>query len=335
MSNRAFTLARIPDGVPGPEDFRLETLNAEPLADGRVRVRTLIWGVDPGLRARLTRKASYTAGLQVGDIVSGFVAGEVVESRSPAFQAGDIVQGAWGWREMADVAPEAISPAPERGPLPLAALLGLLGVPGVTAWFGITEIGAVKPGEEVLVTAAAGGVGSIAAQVAKLKGARVVGLAGGPEKCAWLRDGLKLDDVIDYKGEPDLKAALRRAFPKGIDVVFENLGNAMIDALLPRMRPCGRIVVCGVSADLNTPAEERYGVRNIAELIGKRLRLEGFVALDYRDRYHEAWDALRAWAAAGELVTREHIAVGFENLPTEFASLFGENALGRKLVAAG
>ncbi len=334
METRAFVLLRHPQGVPGPEDIGLTRRTLPPLADGRVRVRTLLWGVDPGLRGRLSGRASYVPPLALGAVITGFVAGVVVESRDPRFAPGDEVTGSWGWREVADVAPDAIAQAPERGALPRAALLGLLGVPGITAYFGMLDVGRVRVGEQVLVTSAAGGVGSIASQIARLQGARVTGLAGGAAKCAWLRDELGLDATIDHRAEPDPGAALGRAFPDGIDVAFENLGNRVLDAILPHMARGGRVVVCGQTADYNLPPEQRPCIRNTANLIGRRLRIEGFVALDYADRYETARHAIRAWAEAGQLKTREDIAMGFEHLPAAFAGLFAGENFGRKLVAA-
>lgn len=334
MMTREFLLIRRPEGIPEANDFRLSTRTLDPLAEQLVRVRTLLWGVDPGLRGRLSDETSYAAPMELGSAVTGFVVGEVIESRDPRLAAGDVVTGAWGWREIADVSPAAISPAPERGGLPLESLLGLLGIPGITAYFGMLDVGQVKSGERVLVTSAAGGVGSIACQIGKIKGAQVTGLAGGTDKCAWLRDSLGLDAVIDYKAEADLDAALARVFPDGIDVVFENIGNRMVDTLLKHMRNQGRIVICGQTADYNLPPEQRHGIRNTRNIIGRRLRIQGLVAMDYASRYEEARRDLRTWAAAKKLITKEEIEVGFERLPGAFVSLFEGSKLGRKLVAA-
>jgi NADPH-dependent curcumin reductase CurA len=266
-------------------------------------------------------------------VVTGFVVGEVVETRDPAYAVGQVVTGGWGWREVADVAASALEPAPERGALPLAALLGVLGVPGVTAYVGVLDVGRVRPGERVLVTSAAGGVGSIAAQVAKVGGAHVTGLAGGAEKCAWLRDDLGLDATVDHRAEPDLDAAFARAFPDGVDVVFENVGNRVLDAVLPHLRDHGRVVVCGQVEDMDLPEEQRHALRNTRGLVARRLRIEGFVALDHRDRFDAARADLRAWAEQGRVRTREDVTVGFEHLPAVFASVFTGGGLGRRLVA--
>lgn len=332
--SREIYLVRRPEGVPAREHFAIRTSALPVPVDGEVRVHTLVWGVDPGLRGRLSPIDSYAPSLALGDVITGFVAGRVLESRDPAFVVGDVVTGSWGWREYANVPATQIARAPECGALPLQALLGALGIPGVTAYFGMLDVGALKPGDNVLVTSAAGGVGSIAAQIAKLHGARVVGLAGGQAKCDWLRIAAGVETVIDYKAQKDLTGAIARCFPNGIDVVFENVGNAMVDAVLPLMALQGRIVVCGQTADYNLPLDAIHGIRNTRSIIGKRLRIQGILAMDYVARYDEAREALRRWCEQGQLVTKEQITVGIENLPDAFASLFGDAGLGRKLVIA-
>lgn len=334
ITAKEFVLAHHPEGNPVVTDFRLSTRVLNELEEGSVRVQTLVWGIDPGLSSRLSGVATYAPPLSLGDAVAGFVAGRVLQSKDPGFSVGDIVTGSWGWRDLANVPARSISRAPEREDLPLESLLGLLGIPGITAYFGMLDIAQVKNGDQVLVTSAAGGVGAIASQIAKLKGARVVGLAGGSVKCRWLMDAAGLDDVIDYKATPDLEVTLGSMFPEGIDVVFENIGNSMIDAVLPKMRIGGRIVVCGQTADYNVPLEQRHGIRNTRSIIAHRLRIQGLVAMDYAARYEEARRDIRLWAREGKLVTKEHISIGFEQLPTAFSSLFEENNLGRKLVVA-
>jgi NADPH:quinone reductase len=334
MITREFMLVRRPEGVPEASDFLSKTRALDDLEDGCVRVRTLLWGVDPGLRSRLSEEATYTASLKLGEVVTGFVVGEVIESGDSRFTVGQVVTGSWGWRELADVLPDAISLAPERNGLPLASLLGLLGIPGITAYFGMLDVGRVKASDRVLVTSAAGGVGSIASQIAKIKGAHVTGLAGGDEKCSWLRESLGLDATIDYRAEPDLDLALGRAFPEGIDLVFENVGNRLVDLAMKHMRTHGRLVICGQTEDYNLPPERRHGIRNTRNVVGQRLRLQGLLASDYLNRYEEARRDIRAWTAQGKLVTREDIEVGFERLPQALATLFDGSKFGRKLVAA-
>jgi len=333
---RRFLLARHPVGPTAPEDFRLEAHDLGTRPSDRVRVRSLLWGVDPGLRSRMTGAASYTAGLQVGGPISGFTVGEVVASDLPAFPSGAVVLGSWGWTEFADVDPAALEQAPDRGDLPLESLLGVLGIPGITAFLGVRQIGRVSPGDRVLVSSAAGGVGSLAAQIAAIEGATVTGLAGGTAKCTWLRDELGLAGTIDHTAEPDLTAAFGQAFPDGIDVVFDNVGNRVIDAALPHMRDHGRIVVCGQVQDMDLPPAERAPLRNTRTLVTRRLRIEGFVALDHRADFDEARARLREWAAAGRLQGTTTVEVGFERLPAAFTSLFsGGNRRGRTVVAAG
>lgn len=331
---REFVLADYPTGTPAPQHFKLVTRRLADLNSGEVRIRTRVWGVDPGLRSRLSSVASYVPSLRIGEAVSGFVAGEVLQSADSRFAPGDIVTGSWGWRDFANVDANLVALAPKRGALPMVSLLGLLGVPGITAYFGMLDVGQVKPGDQVLVTSAAGGVGSIASQIARIKGAHVVGLAGGATKCAWLKDSLGLDDVIDYKATPDVGAALGTAFVDGIDLVFENTGNQMVDTVLPCMRTAGRIVICGQTADYNVALSQRHGIRNTSAIISRRLRLQGLLCMDYAAHYSEARADLEAWAQAGKIITTEHITVGFEQLAQAFASLFQENELGRRLVVS-
>lgn len=331
---REFVLAEHPTGTPAPGHFELVTRKLADLNPGEVCIRTQVWGVDPGLRSRLSAVASYVPSLRIGETVSGFVAGEVLQSSDSRFIPGDIVTGSWGWRDFANVDADMLALAPERGDLPMISLLGLLGIPGITAYFGMLDVGGVKSGDRVLVTSAAGGVGSIAGQIARIKGARVVGLAGGAAKCAWLKDSLGLDGAIDYKATPDVGAALGAAFADGIDLVFENTGNQMIDTVLPCMRTGGRIVICGQTADYNVALPQRHGIRNTSPIISRRLKLQGLLAMDYAARYAEARTDLKAWAQAGKITTTEHVTVGFEQLPQAFSSLFQSSVLGRRLVVS-
>lgn len=334
MRAQQFTLKNRPKGILSAEDLDLVITDLPTVEPGSIKVRTLLWGVDPGLRMRLSGETSYAAALPIGGVISGFTVGEIVEENDTSFSVGDIVTGAWGWCDFSVVQAGQVRPAPERGALPLSSLLGTMGVPGVTSYFGLLEVGDLKAGENVLVTSAAGGVGSITSQIGKIKGARVIGLAGGADKCNWLTQSLGLDGAIDYKSDVDLDTQLTAQFPDGIDVVFENIGNRMVDLVLPHMREKGRIVICGQTEDYNTAPEERYGIKNTSLMIGKRLRMEGFVALDYADRYEQARAPIRQWSKEGRLLTKENITIGFKNLPDAFASLFVGSELGRRLVAA-
>ena len=251
-----------------------------------------------------------------------------------AFQLGDIVTGTWGWTDLANAHAAEVAPAPPFTGHPLYALLSYLGVPGAAAYFGMLEVGRLKEGQNVLVTSAAGAVGSLACQIASLKGARVVGMAGGPEKTEWLRS-IGVEHVINHHAISDMGEALDAAFPDGIDLVFDTLGNQLIEAVLPCMALRGRLVLCGNTADANVSLSNRYGVRNMRALIARRLSIEGFYAPDYAHRFHEAWTYLRQKKEEGEIRLVHDLHTGIEVLPKVFCNLFSRpSAMGRKIVMA-
>lgn len=334
MQTREIVLAHRPEGLARPSDFSLRTCELPPLQPGCVRVRALYWAADPGMRARLGGVRSYVEPVALGGVVGGAAIAEVLESRSDGFAAGDLVTGLLGWREAGDVHEAALKKAPPRGGLPIGALLGLLGTPGMTAYFGIREVGRVQAGDTVLVTSAAGAVGAAAGQFARLLGAHVIGMAGSDAKTAWLTSEAGFAEAINYRQVDDLSAELGRRFPEGIDVLFDNVGNRMVDAALPHMKLRGRIVVCGQTEDYSVAPERRHGIRHTSHLISQRLRIEGLLAYDHAPRYGEAIAQIKAWWQAGSLVAREDIVDGFEQLPAAFCDLFDGRSFGRKLVAA-
>lgn len=334
MQTREIVLARRPEGLARPSDFGLETRVLPPLPPGSVRVRALYWAADPGMRARLGGVRSYVEPVAIGGVVGGAAIAEVLESRSDSFAAGDLVTGLLGWREAGDFPEAALKKAPERGGMPIGALLGLLGTPGMTAYFGIGEVGRVKAGDTVLVTSAAGAVGAAAGQIARLRGAHVVGLAGSDAKAEWLTTAAGFAQAVNYRKLDDLSTALGRLFPDGIDVLFDNIGNRMVDVVLPHMKLRGRIVVCGQTEDYSLAPERRHGIRNTSHVISQRLRIEGLLAYDHAPRYGEAIAHIRDWWQAGQLVAHEDIVEGFEQLPGAFCDLFAGQSFGRKLVAA-
>ncbi len=326
-------LRGLPQGLPDTSSFGFRSGSLGPLKEGEVQVQSLYWACDPGLRHRLSSADNYAKPIAINERITGFVVGRVLASRSALLQVGEIVVGNWGWCDFTHTAADAVERACDFTGHPAYALLTYLGIPGATAYFGMREVGQVRPGDNVLVTSAAGAVGAMACQIAKAQGARVVGLAGGTEKCSWLRS-IGIDGVIDYQDNTDLGRGLADAFPQGIDLFFDTLGNQMIDTALPHMAVKGRVVVCGNTMDANTPLEERDGVKNIRALIAKRLVVEGFLVLDYKPRFHEAWDFLRAMSNAGQLGCLHVLSHGLKNLPSVFCSLFTENPLGRKIVAS-
>ncbi len=328
--NRRFVLARRPQGVPVADDFRLETVALPEPAEGQVVVANRFISVDPGMRSRLSAAETYAAPLDLGAVVEGATVGQVAASRNPKFQPGDWVASAFGWQEyglsdgrgMRKLADDRVPPS---------TAIGVLGIPGITAYFGLSEIGRVREGETVLVSSAAGAVGSAAGQIAAIRGARAVGIAGGPDKCRWLTDELGFAAAIDRRAEPDLAAAVSRTCPDGVDVLFDNVGNALIDAVLPLMRRGGRIVVSGQVADYNA-GPERPGIVNTQFFITSRLTMAGLVAFDYVRQYPQAWAEMTDWILAGRLKYREDVVDGLEHLPAAFIGLFKGENFGRKLI---
>ncbi len=330
-------LARYCEGLPVPEDFRLETAPLPEPRDGQFRVRHVWCSVDPGTRSRLSGGDSYAAALPIGKPIDGFSAGYVEASRHPDWPDGTPVFCAGGWRTHSLQSGKGF--VGRAGPVdgvPLSAWIGVLGVPGLTAWFGLKDVARFKPGDRVLVTSAAGPVGATAGQLAKAWGAaRVVGVAGSAEKCRWLTASAGFDAAIDYKAAPDLAAALRAEFPQGIDVLFDNVGNAMVDLVLPLMSVGGRICISGQVADYNIPPHRRHGIRNTAAFITSRLSLAGLVVFDFAHRFPDALREIAAMVGSGRLAYAEERFEGLAEMPAAFCGLFRGENLGRRVVRVG
>jgi len=335
-STRRIVLASQAAGVPVAGNFRIEETPLPALTEGQVLTRTLYCSADPGTRSRLSSGASYAAPLRIGDPIDGFAVGEVIESANPRFAVGDVVATGGGWAEHAIFAGRGyIQKIPHRR-LPLSNWIGVLGVPGMTAWFGLKRVAGLKPGDRVLVTSAAGPVGATAAQIARAMGAsRVVGTASGADKAAWLRNEAGLDDIVDYKTAPDLAAALKAASPEGYDVLFDNVGNEMIDTVIPLLRPGARIVISGQLADYNTPPDKVRGITNTRYFIASRLRMEGLVVFDDLKGFPAAQEELGGMIERGEVKVREHRYRGLEAVPQAFIDLFTDSAFGRRIIAIG
>jgi NADPH-dependent curcumin reductase CurA len=331
IESRAWVLARHIKERPTVDDFRLEPARIPEPGEGEIQVRTLYASVDPGALSRLGGVASYAPPLPIGDAMISAAVGEVLASGDSRFAPGDRVVGGWGWREHAVVKAKTARKV-EAGAWPVSAELGVLGIPGLTAWFGILDLGKPRAGETVLVSSAAGAVGSIAGQVAKQAGARVVGIAGGPAKCGWIREDLGFDVAIDHHAEPDLEAAIRSACPDGVGVFLDNVGGATLDAALACMALRGRVVISGLIADYGVPPERRAGLKNTPRLITHRLRMEGFVVYDYAERFPEARAALGKGIEEGSIRHKEHVEEGIEAAPRLFAGLFRGENFGRALV---
>ena len=328
-TSREIRLKSRPVGEPTGANFELATVTLSDPAPGEVQVRNSWMTVDPYMRGRMNDVRSYVPPFQIGEALQGGAVGEVIASNDPAFKAGDAVQSFFGWREAFNAPVGAVQKLETHG-LPPQAFLGFAGMPGMTAYIGLLKIAALKEGDVVFVSAAAGAVGQIVCQIAKLKGHTVIGSAGGAEKAAWLKE-IGVDHVIDYKAEPDLTAALLRAAPDGIDVNFENVGGAHMEAALMAAKPFGRFALCGMISQYNA-TDLGPGVRGLIMAVGKQLRLEGFIVSSHTDMQADFIRDMSAWIASGKIKWQETVEEGVENAPTAFLKLFKGENLGKMLV---
>jgi len=334
LVNQQILLVSRPSGEPSSKNFQLVEQDVPPLADGQVLVRHHYLSLDPYMRGRMNEGRSYTAPQALDAVMGGGTVGEVVESRHPTFRAGDHVSGMGGWQQYSVV--DASRPGALRTVdtthIPLSAYLSVMGMTGVTAWFGLTDIIAPKAGETVIVSAASGAVGGVVGQLAKARGCRAVGIAGGPEKCAYVVDELGFDACVDYKVHPDLRSllgALKQACPDGIDGNFENVGGMILDAIMLRMNDFGRIAVCGMIAGYNG---EPLPMAHPALILASRLTVRGFIVSEHLDRWSAALQELGAMMTAGTLTYRESIADGLSSAPDAFLGLLKGRNFGKQLV---
>jgi NADPH-dependent curcumin reductase CurA len=317
-----------PSGAPGPANFAAVEEPMPTPAPGEVLTRTLFLSIDPYMRGRLSDRASYAAPVQLGEVMTGESVGEVVASTVPGLAPGDVVVGSRGWQTHSVTSAKALVKLDRHGP-PLSTYLGVLGMPGTTAYSGMKDIGQVKRGETVVVSAASGPVGSVAGQLAKRAGARVVGIAGGPEKCLWVQETLGFDDCIDHR-TVDVAAALRIACPRGVDVYFENVGGVVQQAAFALLNPFARVIMCGMVAEYND-ARPAPGP-NLMFVVRNRVRIEGLIVSDKPERFAE-WRALAApWVADGSLRYRETVVDGLENAPDALAMVLSGGNFGKMLV---
>jgi NADPH-dependent curcumin reductase CurA len=328
--NRQWLLARRPRGAVQPEDFRWAEAPVPEPAEGEILIRNLYVSCDPTQRGWMSSD-TYLPRVKLGEVMRSFAAGEVVKSRNGAFPTGQIVQGLFGWQDYLVTGPGApASPLAIPPDVSIETGMSVLGLTGITAYHGLLAIGRPQPGETVVVSGAAGATGSVAGQIARIKGCRVVGIAGGPEKCRYLTEELRFDAAIDYKAE-DVAARLRRTCPQGIDVYFDNVGGEILDAALSRLALHGRVVLCGAISRYND-TDLSPGPRNYLSLLVQRGRMEGFIVLDYLPRAGEAVAELARWMREGKLRDRVDVQHGLENAPAALARLFrGENQ-GKQLV---
>jgi NADPH-dependent curcumin reductase CurA len=323
-------LASRPSVEVQPENFRLETVEIPELKDGEVLVRNHYLSLDPYMRGRMSDAKSYAASQALGETMLGGTAGEVVASRNPKFAVGDKVTGMLGWAEMG-VSDGAMLRKVDTSRVPLSAYLGVAGMPGMTAWYGLNQIMQPKPGETIVVSAASGAVGSAVGQLARQRGCRAVGIAGGPEKCAYVVDELGFDACVDYKAGR-LAADLAAATPDGVDALFENVGGEVFDTTLTRMNPFGRIALCGLIAGYNG---EAMRIHNLRSVLTNRLTMRGFIVSEHMEFWPQGLGELGALVASGKLKYRETIAPNLAAAPEALIGLLKGRNFGKQLVKLG
>jgi NADPH-dependent curcumin reductase CurA len=326
--NRQIQLAGIPTDKLGPEHFKLAEAPMPKVGDGEVLLKIKMISLDAANRAWM-QGATYRSALEAGQVMAGGSLSEVLESNADALKVGDLVFADTGWQEYAVLDAKRVQKVERREPL--SHLLSVYGVAGLTAYFGLLHIGQPKPGDTVVVSAAAGAVGAFVGQIAKIKGCKVIGIAGGAAKCAWLKSELGFDQALDYKAG-GLPAALKEAAPKGIDVYFDNVGGDILEACLFRMNQNGRIACCGAVSQYDG-APPRHGPRGIPGLIvTKRLTMKGFILYDFASQRQTALDDLQSWVERGQLKVPEDIIDGIENTPAALIGLLAGGNIGKRMV---
>ncbi len=325
--NHQILLASRPDGEVSAANFRMVETPLPPLQDGQVRVRNHFLSLDPYMRGRMNDTKSYTAPQSLNEVMIGGTVGAVVASNNPKWSVGDKVVAMFGWQEYATTDGSGMQKVDDAH-IPLSAYLGSVGMPGVTAWYGLNYICAPKSGETVCVSAASGAVGSVVGQLAKAKGCRVVGIAGGPDKCGYVTGELGFDACVDYKAG-NLRADLKDAAPDGIDGYFENVGGEIMDAVMARMNAFGRIAVCGMIAGYDG---RPMAMQNPSLILISRLKVEGFIVSEHMDLWPAALRELGGMVASGKLKFRESVAEGLASAPEAFMGLLKGRNFGKQLV---
>jgi NADPH-dependent curcumin reductase len=328
--NRQWRLVSRPVGLIAESDFEWTKEPVPTLEEGQILIRNIYLSLDPTNRGWLDERGNYLPPVAMGEVVRGYGIGVVEQSRNVNFPEDTFIQGYLGWQDYAISDGTNLFELPKDPSIPLTAYLGLFGFIGMTAYFGLLEIGKPKVGETLVVSGAAGAVGSLVGQIGKIKGCRVVGIAGSEEKCRWLRDEIGFDAAINYKTEPVLES-LQHHCPDGIDVYFENVGGEILDAVLSLINLRSRIVLCGLISQYNA-TEPVPGLHNLIDIIFKRVRLEGFLVLDYFDRAQEALAKLGQWYAQGKIKYRVDVIDGLENAPRTFNKLFDGTNQGKLVI---
>jgi NADPH-dependent curcumin reductase CurA len=323
LVNHQFRLAARPAGMPKRSDWQY---TEEPVRDpgpGEVLVKVLYLSLDPAMRGWMNEGKSYIEPVRIGDVMRAFGAGRVIATNNPAYAVGDHVTGAFGMQEYARSDGKGLNKI-DTALLPVPVYLSALGMTGLTAYFGLLEVGQAKAGDTVVVSGAAGATGMVVGQIAKIKGCRAVGIAGGPQKCGYLTKELGFDAAIDYKGE-DVSKALHQHCPNGVNVYFDNVGGDLLDIVLAQLARFARVVICGAISQYNTTTGIK-GPSNYLSLLINSARMEGFIVFNYASRYGEAAREMAGWIAEGKLKPKEHIVEGFDTFPETLLKLFrGEN----------
>ncbi len=328
--NRQITLASRPAGMPKVSDFHLVESPMPKAGPGEALVYGLYLSVDPYMRARIGGASGYAKPVEPGEVMVGSVAGEVIESHDPRLAPGDFVEGMLGWQEYAVAQAKSLRKInPELAPV--SAALSVLGMPGLTAYFGLLDICRPQPGETVLISGAAGAVGSLVGQIARIKRCRAIGIAGSKEKVRFLTRDLGFDAAFNYKDSADYAAKIRELCPNGIDVYFDNVGGAITDAAIARLNVRGRVAVCGQISQYNSD-EPEMGPRWLGQLIAKQAKVEGFLVKQFAGRFEEGYRQLAAWLHDGKIQYREDVVTGIENAPRAFIGMLQGQNIGKQLV---
>lgn len=329
-SNRQVVLKARPADIPQAEHFEITEAPIPAISDGEVLVRNIYLSVEPAMRGWVSAVANYSEPVPLGGVMRSLTVGEVMQSRHPDYREGDFVTGMFGWQDYAAVAGSAVQRKLEDNGLPISTALGILGINGVTAYFGLGNVGQPKSGETVVVSTAAGSVGSCVGQLAKIQGCHTVGITGGPDKVKLCLEAFQYDQAIDYRNE-DVDTALAKACPNGVDVYFDNTCGPISDAVMKHINVGARIVLCGTAA-ITSWDPIPLGPRVQRQLLVKRARMQGFLVFDYAHRYGEAIAALTPWIRDGKLHYREDILEGIDKAPDAIASLYRGDNLGKRLI---
>lgn len=334
-TNRQWLLAQRPEGMVGKQDFEFREVPVPEPQNGEVLVRNLYLSFDPTQRLWMEDAESYLPPVKIGEVMRANSVGVVTASRHQDFAEGDMVQTAGGWQDYTVVTPETSAMGLHKLPAgtPPEMALSVLGITGLTAYWGVLDLGQPKEGDTVLVSGAAGATGSVAGQIARIKGARVVGIAGGPEKCDWLKAVAKFDDAIDYKNE-DVDARIGETCPDKVDIFFDNVGGGILEAALNHLALHSTVVLCGAISSYNA-VDPVPGPRNLMNLVAQRAHMKGFIILDYMDRAQIAIPDLIGWVMSGEIAYAVDVQEGFENIPDTLNRLFTGKNLGKQLLKLG